>query len=183
MYFAFTYGIYALSIYLNELFLVYVALFSLCVFASVMGFRDTSLLVNSSTKSVWMKAMAAWLLLFAVGGYAAWLGEVLPPMMQGALPESIQGTTLPVNVVHVLDMAFMLPLMMIGAIKLWNGHSSGLFISAVMLVFVLLISISVICMELALRHAGLETDMGKFISFCLMASVSLVITLYTYRRL
>ena len=182
-YLAFTYGFYALSIYLNELFLVYVALFSLCTFASVMGFHDMSQQINSPPKAVWMKVIAAWLFLFVIGGYAAWLGEVIPAMIQGTIPESIQGTNLPVSVVHVLDMAFMLPLMMIGAIKLWKGQASGLAMSAMMLVFVLLTSISVICMELWLGQAGLEMDMGKLISFCIMAPISLVMTLITYRRL
>jgi hypothetical protein len=183
VYLAFTYGLYALSISLNEVFLGYVALFSLCTFASVMGFHDMSRQLKSPPKAVWVKVIAVWLFLFVIGGYAAWLSEVIPAMMQDTIPESIQRTHLPVSVVHVLDMAFMLPLMMIGAIKLWKGHASGLVMSAMMLVFVLLTSIGVICMELWLGQVGLEMDMGKLISFPIMALISLVMTLFTYRKI
>jgi hypothetical protein len=38
-------------------------------------------------------------------------------------------------------------------------------------------------MELWLGQAGLEMDMGKLISFPIMALISLVMTLFTYRKI
>lgn len=119
-------------------------------------------------------------MLFALTAYVAWLIEVFAATAAGALPESIAGMNLPVSVVHVFDMAFALPLIFIGAIRLFKGRMSGLVISAIMTAFVFLVCIGVLGMELALQFHRMPVDAGKLYSFYVLTPLSIfpLITLF-----
>ena len=101
---------------------------------------------------------------FAVSGTGFWLSDVIPAIIHGTVPASIKGFNLPVNAACVFDLAFMMPLMILGAMKLWKGELIGLILSVILLSWLVLTSISVISMEFGLYLAGLEFDMGKMIS-------------------
>jgi len=172
-YLAFMFGFNALSLFFNELFLVYIALFSLNVFGIISGYSEVQRSGNLLEKSLKIKLSAIFLLLFSVTAYAAWLIEVYSSTIHGSIPESIVSMNLPVSVVHVFDMGFALPIIVYGALKLINGKMSGLIISSIMAAFVFLICISVLGMELALKYEGLPIDGGKLISFYVLTPLSI----------
>jgi len=183
IYLAFSYGFNVFTCYQNQLFLVYVAIFSLCVFATIMGLTDMASNIKELSGLNLKKTISIVLLLIAVSGYRFWLTDAIIALIKNDVSPSIVGLNLPVNAAQVLDIGFMLPLTIFGAIKLWQSRPIGMLISATMLVFFVLISVSVIAMEIGLKLNGFEMDSGKMYGFGTVMVLSLVITFFTYRSL
>jgi hypothetical protein len=183
IYLAFSYGVSVFNCYQNQLFLVYVAIFSLCSIASFLGFVDMTDGIQELSNLKLMKIAAVILLLIAVSGYRFWLTDAVIAIIKGGLSPSVVGMNLPVNAAQVLDIGFMLPLTIFGAIKLWHSQPLGLVISTATLVFFVLISISVIVMEIGLKLNGFEMDPGKLYGFGATIIMSSVITILIYRAI
>ncbi len=172
-YLAFMFGFNALSLFFNELFLVYVALFSLNIFGIILGYGDVRQLGNYVNNQVKIKISGVVLMLFAVSVYALWLVEIITSTINRSIPENISGMNLPVSVVHVFDIGFALPMIVIGAILLFKGKISGLIISSIMATFVFLVCISLLGMELGLQHKNMPIDEGKLYYVFVMTPLSI----------
>lgn len=170
---AFMFGFNAFSLVFNELFLVYVAIFSLCVFGIILGYRDVRKTGDYRENRTQMILSASFLILFAVTAYGAWLIEVITSTVNGTVPESIAGMNLPSSVVHVFDMALALPMIIIGAILLFRKRASGVIVSAITAAFTFLICISILWMELAVQRSGMGFDPGKLYSMYVLAPLSI----------
>ena len=85
----------------NELFLVYVALFSLSVFALAAAGTalDVAKIRESFDADVPRTAVAAFLMVFAAMLTALWLGQILPFLTTGTLPELISRADAPTSFV------------------------------------------------------------------------------------
>jgi hypothetical protein len=172
-FFAFMYGFNALNVKFNELFLIYIALFSLNIFGLYYGFNDVRNNGDIVKNSLKFKISSGFLIFFAVAVYTTWIIEVITSTINGTIPESIKDMNLPTNVVHVFDMAFALPLIIIGAVKLLRRKISGLILSTIMAAFVFLICISLLGMELALMSKEMPFDEGKLIYVSFFTPVSI----------
>jgi hypothetical protein len=182
MHVAFSYGITVFNSRQNHLFLMYIALLGLCVFSIVRGFPDTTQNVKKPSKSVLLRVTSVAIIFIAAIGFIYWLIEAVIAITNGGPSQFVNEMNLPVNAAQVLDMAFMLPLALYGGIKLWKYHSEGLFTTAVMLIFFMLIGISVVVMEIGLiRVAGLKMDFSKIASYSFISVLSLILTVFTYR--
>jgi hypothetical protein len=179
-YLAYMFGFNALSLYFNELFLVYVAVFGLSIFGIILGYGDVQQSGNYLENPIKMRISGIYLMLFSVIAYIAWLIEIILSTVNGSIPESISGMNLPVNVVHVFDMAFALPIIIIGAVLLFKGKMSGLIISSIMVAFVFLTCISMLTMELGLQYHNMHFDEGQLYSMYVLTPLGIfpLITLF-----
>ena len=180
-YLAFMFGFNALSLFFNELFLVYVVLFGLSIFGIIGIYGEVSEIGVMPESSLLKNFSAGFLMLFALSVYANWLLEVISSITTGKIPENIAGMNLPVSVVHVFDMAFVLPLIFIGAILLFRRRMSGLIISTIMSAFVFHICISLLGMELALSFHNLPVDSGKLYSMYVLCPLSVIPMISLFR--
>jgi hypothetical protein len=183
IYLAFSYGLIVFNCYQNQLFLIYIAIFSLCVFSTIIGFSDMAKSIKNPPKLKLIKILSIVLLFNAIAGYGFWLSDAIEALIKAEGSQTIAGTNLPVNAAQVLDIGFMLPLTIFGAIKLWKYQSDGITISAMMVVFFMLIGISVISMEIGLLINGLEIDFSKLYGFGTITVLSIIMTVFTYRVL
>lgn len=183
IYLAFSYGLNAFNCYQNQLFLAYIAIFSLSVFSTIIGFLDMAEKIKKPSKSKLIKIISIALLINVVGGYQFWLEDAIQALISGEVSQTISGFNIPANAAQVLDIGFMLPLTLVGAILLWKYRSKGMVISAMMLVFFVLIGISVLSMEFGLLVNGFEMDYGKIYGFGFITVLSIIMTVLTYRIL
>jgi len=172
-YLAYMFGFNALSLNFNELFLIYIAVFGLSIFGVILGYREVQQSGNYLQNSIKMRISGIYLMLFAVVPIIAWLIEIVFATIGGSLPESISSMNLPVNVVHVFDLAFALPVIIIGAILLFRGKMSGLIISAISVVFVFFTCISILAMELGLQYHNMFFDPGQLYSMYLLTPLGI----------
>lgn len=172
-YIGFMAGFNAFSLFFNELFLVYTAVFSLCVFGMLIGYKRECRSGNISNSPLSYKISGVFLLLFAVTAYVAWLMEIISSTINDLIPESISGMGLPSSVVHVFDMGFALPIIIFGAILLLKGKKSGLIISSIAASFIFFTCTSILIMESALKYFEMPFDVGKLYSMYVLAPLSI----------
>jgi hypothetical protein len=180
-YLAYMFGFNALSLFFNKLFLVYVAIFGLGIFGIILGYGDLQQSGNYLENPIKMRLSGIYLMLFSVAPFIAWLIEILSTD-KGSVPESISGMNLPVNVVHVFDMAFVLPVIIIGAVLLFRGKMSGLIISSISAAFVFFTCISMLAMELGLQYHNLHFDEAQLYSMYLLTPLGIFALIFLFRN-
>lgn len=173
-YLIFFIGFNAFSLQFNRCFLVYLAIISLCSFTLLQGVPEVLRAIPRLEKFTLQRLVCLSICFIATTGVGFWLSEVLPATLDDTIPASIKDLNIPANAACVLDLAFMMPLMVLGAVKLWKRQVAGLVISGIMLSWLPLTSISVISMEFGLKLAGLEFDMGKIIGMGFNGALSVV---------
>ena len=107
---AYNYLIYAFSIHFGPLFMVWVAVLALSLFALIGGLTT---LPRSEALAQFAQApvrFTGWFLIaVAVLFGLLWLSQIVPELLTGQPSSSAAEWNLPTNPVHVLDLAFFLP--------------------------------------------------------------------------
>ncbi len=180
IYFAFTFGVTLFISSQNSLFLVYVAIISLCLFYYVKGFLEiyhgTSLTIEKQRSKI-----ASVVLLFSASTGMIYL---LMDAISALLAQSDAIEIIPVFAPQVFDMAVVLPLTIYGAFKLLKSKKEGILISLTTMVFFIFIGISVVTMDIAYAAStGTEIDHGKVYSYAFISLINLIVAIMAYPKL
>jgi len=119
----------------NSLFLAYVAMFSLsfwAIFTLLPKYSAANFTKSLSSKS--LRAVSVYLLIIAIFFYFQELGQYFPALINNAVPTTYAGTGFLTNPSHVLDLAFILPLVTLSAVWMWQHKARGNFLGGSMLV-------------------------------------------------
>jgi hypothetical protein len=164
------------SLQFNELFLLYVASLSLAVWSLVAVVRtlDVASLPARFPARFPVRLVGGYLMATAVAFAALWLRDVLPAMISGTHPASLRGTTLPVNVVEVIDFAFTLPVSFAAGLWLWRRRPWGFALSGMMLVLLLIESVSVAVDQYAGHRADPTQPVATVALFVVLAVIGAV---------
>ena len=119
--------IYVFSIHFGPLFLVWVAVLGLSVFALIGG-RPTLRFDAASERLAGrpMRRVAWFLIAVAVPFAMLWLGEIVPARLSRSSPSSADDWAVPTNPVHVLDMSFFLPAVVVTGAPLFRRRPAHL---------------------------------------------------------
>ncbi|HEV2751721.1 MAG TPA: hypothetical protein VGV12_14460 [Gemmatimonadales bacterium] len=144
----YAYGMYALAVRWNRLFLVYVALFGLSLFAFIFGLVRTDAVGIRAELSprAPVRTVAAYLSSIAALVAVLWLAEEVPAVLGGVVPPSVGQFETPTNIVHVFDLAVVLPAMLIAAVQLLKDRPWGYVLAGVLLVKAATIGLWVVTM-------------------------------------
>jgi hypothetical protein len=155
-YIVYSYAISAFVVRFNSLFLVYVGLFGCALYALIGGVITTDMkdIADRFTSRAPVKSVSAFLALLAVMFYAVWLSEAVPAVLTGTVPPSVQQNGTPTNAVQVLDMAWMLPTFLIGAVSLARRRPLGYMLAGAALTFVVLLVLAVLSIVVFMVRAG-----------------------------
>lgn len=159
------YGFNSLSLGFNRLFLIYISIFGLSIFSGVLGFLDIQDQGKRNKVGKGLKFVSIYLLLFTIVPALAWISEITTGMILGVQPDHNLDLGITVNVVHVFDLAFTLPLLAISGVNLLKGK--GIASGTISTFFVLLISISILVMEVGLLVNNLTYDSPQLYSMFL----------------
>lgn len=158
-FFVYAYGMYAMAVRWNPLFLPYTALFGLSLFALILGFTGTdaervrgALRPRSPARSV-----AAYLIGIAVIVAAMWIAEEVAALARGIVPPSVTQFETPTNIVHVFDLAVVLPAMIVAAVMLLRDRIWGYVLAGALLVKAATIGLWVVAMIWYGARAGYPT--------------------------
>ena len=137
VYVVYSYVLYAFFVHFGPWFPVYVAALG-CSFYALAG--SVAHLIRDDLSPwfgarVMVRAPSVFLMIFGVMFALLWIGEIAPALVAGRAPESVTAARLPVNPVHVLDLALVLPGMMATSVMLWRRRPAGYLFAAPLLVF------------------------------------------------
>jgi hypothetical protein len=152
---AYNYAIYAFSVHFGPLFLVWVAVLGLSLFALIGGLAGLSPAVLAARFSRASVRLPGWFLVgVAVLFVLLWLREILPDLAAGRPSTSAADWRVPTNPVHVLDLAFFLPSVVLSGVLLLRRHWFGFATAAGQLIFLGLTCLPVLVTPLVAEARG-----------------------------
>jgi hypothetical protein len=142
----YNYVIYTFSVPFGPLFLLWVAVFGLCVYSLIGGVTAVNhKAVESSFTSRRAILVVAWFLIVtAVLFGLLWLSEDVPALLSGATPQSLIDMALPTNPVHILDLGFFLPAVIATGVLLLKKKPLAYTLTPAFLVFLVLTGIPIL---------------------------------------
>jgi hypothetical protein len=157
----------------NILFLVYVAIFGLSLYAfilSMMSF-DLKTLPQSFSEKLPRKWIVA--LMFLVGGFLslAWLGRIVPPLFQNEAPVLENATTL---IIQFMDLGLIIPLAFLGGILLLRHSAWGYLLSSIMLTKGVTLGLAVSAMGINMARVGVPDSLMLVIPFLVITLLNLL---------
>jgi hypothetical protein len=166
----------------NKLFLVYVALFSLSLFAfilSMMSF-DMKTLPNHFSEKL-PRGWIAGLLFFAAMFLAmAWLGRIAPTILSDQTPALENVTTM---FIQAMDLGLIVPLCVLAGILLMRRSPWGYLLASVGLFKFLTMGIAVSLMGLNMARVGVAVSIVELVVFPLIALANLVMVVLLLKNI
>jgi len=158
-YMVYAYGMYAISVRWNQLFLVYVALFGLSFFAVIIGLvgTDAERVRAGVAGRPAVRPVAIYLIVIAVIVAALWLAEELRALLSGTVPPSVVVFESPTNIVHVFDLGLVLPALLLAAVMLLRDRPWGYVLAGMLLVKAATIGLWVVAMIWFSARRGFAT--------------------------
>jgi len=148
LYFIYAFAIYAFAVHFNALFLAYVAVLGLSFHAFFGTLAGLDLDAAVAPLRDHPSRIGASRLLIGIGVIFAclWLSEDIPHVLRNAPPPSLAETALLTNPVHVLDLAFVLPAMIVAGVLLRRQQRWGLLLAPVLLVFSVTMGVAILAL-------------------------------------
>jgi hypothetical protein len=146
IYFIYAYIIYAFFIHFNYLFLIYVSILGLSLYSLVGGLMQQNLsnLYKVFSKNLSTKFPGILLIVVGVMFALLWLSAIIPSLISGSTPQDLLTTGLWVNPIHVIDLAFVLPGMILSGVLLLKKNYLGYVFTAPWLMFSMLMGTSIV---------------------------------------
>ena len=165
----------------NPLFLVYVALFSLTVAAIIaLATAMPRLRLQAGFgPRLPRRAVALACAAIAVLLSTLWLGQILPFLIDGTVPQAVRDAGGGTSFVFVLDLGIMVPLAVLAALWTWRRELWGYLIAGYVLVKTTTMGLALIAMSLFLAASGPPLDVGLLsVWIALALGAAAVTTLY-----
>jgi hypothetical protein len=166
----------------NKLFLVYVALLSLSLFAfilSMMSFDLKTLPSNFSEKLP--RGWIAGLLFFAAAFLSlAWLGRIAATFTPGAIPALDNTTSM---FIQVMDLGIIVPVCVLSGILLLRRHPWGYLLASVGLMKFLTMGTAVSLMALNMARLGVQIGLMELTIFPAIALANLFMVVQLLRNI
>lgn len=173
-FFLYTYMSMSMLTAYNSLFLVYVALFTMSLYAFVLSMLSFDLAdlprhFSPRLPRGWIAAV-----LFAVGGFLflAWIGRVVPELLQTQTPAALENTT--TRVIQAMDLALIVPLAILSGILLLRRSACGYLLTSVSLMKGLTMSLAVSAMGINMALKGVPDDPALLTIFLILTLLILV---------
>lgn len=144
LYLVYAYVIYAMALHFNQLFLVYVAILGLSCSAIVFSVDRMRAVDRGFPASGAPRLVGGISIVIGVSFAGLWLSELVPATVSGVVPQSVSDAGLWVNPVHVIDLALLLPAMVIAGVLSVRGDAGGQFFVGPLLVFSVLMGTSIV---------------------------------------
>jgi hypothetical protein len=185
VYVVYTYASYAFGIRFNPMFLIYVALLGCSTYALIGGLvtTDWASIKAGFTEQTPVRAVSIFLVVIAGLFYLLWLSEAVPASLSGIPPQSVREDGTPTNVVYVLDMAWLLPALVITAVSLWRKQSIGYGLAVALLGNLVFLALAILSMVVFQARRGGPVGIPQVMIFGALLAISLGMLIWHMRGL
>ena len=142
----YNYVIYTFSVPFGPLFLLWVAVLGLSLYALIGGVAamDDQAVQAAYTSRRAVSVMAWFLIVTAILLAFLWLSEDVPALLSGSQPQSVVDMALPTNPVHILDLSFFLPAVIATGVMLLKRRPLAYGVAPAFIVFLILTGIPIL---------------------------------------
>jgi len=183
-YIMYSFVIYCFGVYFNQFFLLYCLTLSLSLYAFILVFSDLKhQQVESWFGQAPVKLISVYMGIVALVFYVLWLKSVVPAIIHNEIPKEVSDYNLLVSPVHVIDLVFALPGLLIGSVLIWRKKGVGFIISSLALVFMVLLTLALAAMVLMLVFRGISEDYTVAIVFGILSISSVALLALLFRKI
>ena len=142
----YNYFIYTFSVPFGPLFLLWVAVLGLCIYALIGGVAAPDhQAVRERFAARRPVRVVAWILIVAAAFFGfVWLSEDVPALQAGTMPQTVTDMALPTNPVHILDLAFFLPAAVATGVMLRKERPLAFTVAPAMIVLLILTGVPIL---------------------------------------
>jgi hypothetical protein len=158
----YNYVIYAFSVPFEVLFMLWVAVLGMSLFSLIGGVVsiDYQTVASAFTSRRAVLVVAWFLIVTAVLFGFLWLSEDVPALLSNTKPQSVVDMAIPTNPVHILDLAFFLPAVIITGICLIKKKAWAYSIAPAFIVFLILTGIPILVTPVVQSAIGQSAAWG-----------------------
>jgi len=182
-YFLYTYASMSFLTSFNQLFLVYVAIFSISLytFLGELVSIDVSNIKKSFNSGLTSKIAAVFLLTVGLMLAAMWLKMIVDSLITGTVPTALESyTTL---VIQALDLGIIVPAAILSGYLLLKNKAWGFVMASIFLIKASLIGTAITSMILFMTMNGVSVAMAQILFFVMITVVGLVVAAAFYRKI
>jgi hypothetical protein len=182
-YFLYTYMSLAFGASFNPLFLVYVALFSMSLFAFIIAMLtvDVAALPAHFTDKLPRRAIAVFMFFGAAFLLVAWTGRIMPALLTGAAPVGLESNT--TLFIQAMDLGLLVPLMILSAVTLLQRKPLGYLLSSVALIKFATMGLALVAMIIGQALAGVSMSVAEAVIFSVLALAGIIMAVLLMRDL
>lgn len=183
-YFLYTYTSFSFGMAYNVMFLVYVTLFTLSLFAFILTLMAIDIPTLPERFSSHLPRRTIAIFLFILGGFLLldWLlDRIGPALLANQPPYGLESyTTL---VIQVLDLGVIVPISLLAGILLWKRHPWGYLLSSIMLVTGFTFFLAILGMIINEILAGVQVSSAEIVMFPIIALINLGLVIALLRSI
>ncbi len=181
-FFLYTYLSMSMLTAFNALFLVYVAIFGLSLYAFILCMLsfDLASLPQHFSEKLPRRWIAA--LLFVIGAFLSlsWLGRIIPPLVQNTPPLLDNGITM---VIQAMDLSLVVPLAILSGILLLRRSAWGYLLTSIFVLKAIALGLAVSAMVVKMALAGTPENSTIAIPFLVITALNLAAAVSLLRNL
>ena len=183
-YIMYSFVIYCFGVYFNQFFLFYCLTLSLSLYAFILVFSDLKhQQVESWFERAPVKLISVYIGFVALVFYVLWLKSVVPAVLHNEIPKEVSDYNLLVSPVHVIDLVFALPGLLIASVLIWRKQGVGFIISSLALVFMVLLTLALAAMVIMLVLRGISEDYTIALVFGILSISSVALLALLFRKI
>lgn len=176
-YFVYTYVSAVMMFNFNPLFLVYVGIFSIALYALILLFIDMDLRSLAISVSDRVSRRTAYVLFFLVAMILLlWLPEIISLSISGGQSERLTQGGQETYVISALDIGLLAPLGLLSGLLILRREPLGFVLAPVLLIKGLTLAAAVLSMIVFMVATGASPALGEILMFVVMFAVLLYIT-------
>jgi hypothetical protein len=173
-YLLYSFVTYAFLIVINVATVLYIAVLGFGVWSFITGLAavDDQEADQLAAGHLYRRIAAGFMIAIAALFALTWLSEITASVVSGKVPAALAAAGWPMNPVYVLDLGFVVPLVVLGGLRLLRRKPGGARIAVPFLVFLPLLSISVLLMTVFMAIDGQPLSMPLIAIFGVALTVS-----------
>lgn len=178
VYLAYSYALYALFVHFGPAFPLYVAALGLSCYLLVgwMLYAQRTDLARAFPEHTPVRLAGGVLVGLGLVFYGLWSREVVQALLSGRAPASATAIGFPVNPIHVLDMALLLPGLVLAGLALLRRRPLGYLMAAPLLVALTLLGVAILAMAVVMHQRGFPASGAMLVAIVASAGASLAVT-------
>lgn len=182
-YFLYSYASMAFLTSYNQLFLIYVAIFSISLY-TLLGellSLDTKSIQKSFSPGVINKIAAAFLVIIGLMLAGMWLKMIIDSILTGIAPPTLETyTTL---VIQALDLGVVVPAAILTGALLFKGKEWGYALASIFLIKVSLLGTAILSMIYFMAQNGVNIELGQAMFFIIVTVLGIIISVAFYAQI
>ncbi len=161
----YNYIIYTYSLPFGSLYLVWIAVLGLCVYSLLGGVAavDHAAVAARFPNRRAVQVVAWAFVVVAIFFGFLWLSEDVPALLSGSTPQSVIDMGAPTNSVHVNDLAFFLPAVVVAGVALLKHKPLAFTLAPAFLVFLILTGIPILITPIVQTVRGETAGWGPVV--------------------